>query len=401
MGVFMTEPQFDARDILRKAFPGIPPVEAEKMVSIAETQTFDPEIVLCVEGAYEDIFYIILDGRVRVTKVINDDEDRLLKILGPGDFFGEMGLIHNAPRAATVKTIEPTTVLSIHKKEFEQMLQISSSVSLAMVKEVSRRLRENDEMAIEDLRLKARELAAAYHRLAQEDFARREFLTTIAHELRTPLTSASGFLHMVHNSKMGESTRQEALATVAQNLQYIISLVNDILFLQEVELVMPEMHSHDMGEIVKSSLERMFPEAEKRKIRFDVDIQPGLPRVLGHYNSLEKALSKVLDNAIKFSPVGGKVRVIVEADSKEVQTRVVDQGIGIPDQVLPNIFKRFFRLDEVDDVLYSGLGLGLAITKQVIDQHGGRIDVESKVREGSTFTLSLDVFEGTPVDYKY
>ncbi|KPL07404.1 hypothetical protein AMJ86_04575, partial [bacterium SM23_57] len=334
-------------------------------------------------------FYIILEGGVRVTKVINDDEDRLLKDLGPGDFFGEMGLIHNAPRAATVTTIKPTTVLSIHKKEFEQMLQISSSVSLAMVKEVSRRLRENDEMAIEDLRLKARELAAAYHRLAQEDLARREFLTTIAHELRTPLTSASGFLQIARHGKMEEREQHEALATVARNLQHIISLVNDILFLQEVELVMPEMHIQDVEEIVQSAVERMSQFAEKRKIQLDFLHEPDLPKVRGHFNSLEKAVSKVLDNAIKFSPEGGRVQILVTGDDHEVQIRVADQGVGIPEDVLPHIFDRFTRMEEIEDELFGGLGLGLAITKQVIDQHGGRIDVESEVGNGSIFTISL------------
>jgi signal transduction histidine kinase len=385
----MSDPQYEARDILRKAFPGIPLVEAEKMVSIADTHKYEPGVILCVEGAFEDAFYIILEGRVRVTKVINDDEDRLLKILMPGDFFGEMGLIHNAPRAATVTTLDTTTVLVIQKIEFEKMLQISSSVSLAMVKEVSRRLRENDEMAIEDLRLKAGELAAAYHRLAQEDFARREFLTTIAHELRTPLTAASGYLHMVRNGNLEDSARYFAMDTVARNLQQIISLVNDILFLQEVELVLPEMHAQDLGEIVNAALGKVELEAEKRGIRLEVDNAHGLPTVEGHFNSLEKAVNKVLDNAIKFSHEGGEVGIEVNGDEKAVWVRVVDNGIGIPEHLLPNIFERFFHVDEVDDELYGGLGLGLAITQQVIEQHNGIIEVESKVGAGSTFKIIL------------
>jgi signal transduction histidine kinase len=385
----MSDPQYEARDILRKAFPGIPLVEAEKMVSIADTHKYEPGVILCVEGAFEDAFYIILEGRVRVTKVINDDEDRLLKILMPGDFFGEMGLIHNAPRAATVTTLDTTTVLVIQKIEFEKMLQISSSVSLAMVKEVSRRLRENDEMAIEDLRLKAGELAAAYHRLAQEDFARREFLTTIAHELRTPLTAASGYLHMVRNGNLEDSARYFAMDTVARNLQQIISLVNDILFLQEVELVLPEMHAQDLGEIVNAALGKVELEAEKRGIRLEVDNAHGLPTVEGHFNSLEKAVNKVLDNAIKFTHEGGEVGIEVNGDEKAVWVRVVDNGIGIPEHLLPNIFERFFHVDEVDDELYGGLGLGLAITQQVIEQHNGIIEVESKVGAGSTFKIIL------------
>ena len=255
-------------------------------------------------------------------------------------------------------------------------------------------------MAIEDLRLKAGELAAAYHRLAQEDFARREFLTTIAHELRTPLTAASGYLHMVRYNGVEDSTRQEALGTVARNLQHIISLVNDILFLQEVELVMPEMHAQDVGEIISAALERLEPEASKRKIRLDVDIAPGLPQVNGHFNSLEKAVTKVLDNAIKFSPEGEVVQVAVAGNDQEVRIQVADHGVGIPEHVLPNIFERFYRMEEIDDELFGGLGLGLAITKQVIEQHGGCIEVESKVGEGSTFTIILDAAVNPLPDYK-
>jgi signal transduction histidine kinase len=395
----MADQPFIARDILRKAFPGIHQREAEEMVSFGTTQSHDPGIVLCKEGATEFTFFIILNGRVRVTKVINDSENRLLKILEPGDFFGEMGLIHNAPRAATVTTIEPTTVLAIHKDGFEQLLERSSSVSLAMVKEVSRRLRENDEMAIEDLQLKAGELANAYQRLAQEDFARRTFLTTIAHELRTPLTAANGFLEMARTSMVDGKTLHLALDTVARNLQQIISLVNDILFLQEVELVLPEMGIQDMGEIVISAIEKVKQQAENNHIRLHLDIAPNIAHVQGHFKSLERAVSMVLDNAIKFNHKGNNVNVAVECDEKHVRVRVTDYGIGIPDEVLPNIFDRFYHVEEGDDELYSGLGLGLAITKQVIEQHGGRIDVVSEVGKGSTFTIILDA-EDDPTEMK-
>jgi len=385
----MTDQTYVARDVLRKAFPGIPQREAEGMVSIGKIQTYPVGVTLCNEGAVENIFYIILDGQVQVSKVINEKETRQLKFLERGDFFGEMGLIHDAPRAATVSTTQPTTVLSIEKRAFEQLLQNSSSVSLAMVKEVSRRLRENDEMAIEDLRLKAGELATAYQRLAQEDFARREFLTTIAHELRTPLTSASGFLEMVRTRRVDRSTMDMALDTVARNLQQIISLVNDILFLQEVELVLPEMHLADLGEVVLSAVEQIKPQAEDHNIRFLLDIAPHLVNIPGHFKSLERAITMVLDNAIKFSPKGGDVQITVQGDQQSVSVIISDQGIGISAQVLPHIFDRFFHVEEIGEELVGGLGLGLAITKQVIDQHGGQISVESAEGKGSTFTITI------------
>jgi signal transduction histidine kinase len=380
--------------ILQQAFHGIPEREAEDLVSSGDVVDFPVDTVLCKEGEIEEDFYIILDGSVEVTKVINEDEARLLKHLNPGDFFGEMGLIHNAPRAATVKTISPTKVLVINKSAFDHLLERSTSVSLAMVREVSRRLRENDEMAIEDLRLKARELALAYQQLAEQEFARREFLTSIGHELRTPLTAASGFLELARKRKLDEQTLEMALDTVSRNIQQIISLVNDILFLQEVELVFPDLDPTDMGQVVTSAVETQRERAKRNKVRFYLEIAPDLPLVSGHFKSLERAIDVILDNAIKFSPNGGEVRIRVEPEGEYVKTSVTDQGVGIPEEALPYIFDRYYRMDEIGDYLFDGLGLGLAITHQVIEQHGGRIEVQSYVDQGSTFSIYLEICQG-------
>jgi len=155
-------------------------------------------------------------------------------------------------------------------------------------------------------------------------------------------------------------------------------------------LVLPEVHAQDIGALVHSALERVIPIAAKRKINLDLIVMPDLPQVKCHFNSLEKAVTKVLDNAIKFSPEGGSVQISVAGNDHSVHIRVEDQGIGIPNEIQPKIFDRFFRMEAVDDELYGGLGLGLAITKQVIDQHGGQIKVESEVGLGSTFTIVLN-----------
>jgi CRP-like cAMP-binding protein len=152
--------------IIPHAFPGISPGEVAELINNSKLMNYPAETVLCRENTVEDTFYLILEGEVEVTKMINNDETRLLKTLTSGDFFGEMALIHNAPRAATVKTITPLIALEIHRQAFDQVLKNSSSVSLAMVREISRRLRENDEMAIGDLRMRASELAEAYQKLA-------------------------------------------------------------------------------------------------------------------------------------------------------------------------------------------------------------------------------------------
>jgi signal transduction histidine kinase len=377
------------RQVLQRAFPGIPTAEAETMISCGNVHAYPPNTVLCREGAIENVFYIILDGEVKVTKLLNEMETRFLKHLKGGDFFGEMALIHNAARAASVVTTVPTTVLEINKDVFDKMLEQSSSMSLAMVREVSRRLRENDEMAIGDLRLKARELAGAYQQLAEQEFARREFLTTIAHELRTPLTSASGFLQLMHMGMLNGQTLNNALDTVTRNVQDIISLTNDVLFLQEMDLILPEFQPTQIGDIVERLVGQMRARAIQSSVAFKLAVAPDLPQVDGDAKSLERALAAVLDNAIKFSPDGGDVLVDIGSDAVQLWVRVEDHGVGIAADVIPCIFDRFFHVDAIGDHLFRGLGLGLSIAKQVIEQHDGKILVESKLGMGTTFTILL------------
>ena len=136
-------------------------------------------------------------------------------------------------------TTENTTVLEIYKEDFTRLVERSSIVSLAMAREVSRRLTQNDTMAIEDLRLKAKELAEAYQQLTEQEYARSEFLSTIAHELRTPLTTTNGFLQIIRMGMLQGEALNSALDLMARNLDDITKLTNDILFMQEMELTFP------------------------------------------------------------------------------------------------------------------------------------------------------------------
>jgi signal transduction histidine kinase len=382
-------PDQATKTIIQKAFPGMQEPEAAEMASSGEVRSYPANWVLCQENALEDVFYIILKGEVQVTKTINEAQVRTLNTLRTGDFFGEMALIHNAPRVATVRTIAPTSVLEINKATFDRILRQNTSVSLAMVREVSRRLRENDEMAIEDLRLKSKELAAAYQRLAEQDYARQEFLTTIAHELRTPLTAVFGYLQAIQAGKMHADTYKAAVDTITRNVKDIISLVNDILFLYELELILLDYQETDIGELVKKVVDGCKQKAKEGKVRITVDVAPDLPTVPADAKSLERVVQVLLDNSIKFSPNGGEAHVEVGYDKQFVWVRVSDTGVGIPPEAMPRLFRRFFRLDEVEGHLFSGAGLGLSIARQVVEQHGGKIDVQSQLGKGSVFTIKL------------
>ena len=375
--------------IIPRAFPGIKPHEIEELIANSSVGSYEPGTILCRDNATEDRFYMILEGEAEVSKSINNSEARLLKTLRAGDFFGEMALIHNAPRAATVTVITALTTLELDKASFNRSLHNSSSIAMAMVSEISNRLRQNDQMAVDDLRMRASELAEAYQKLAEQELARREFLTNVAHELRSPLMVATGYLQMLQKGILSGEQLTAGIETVSRNVQQIATLVNDILFLQEMDLVLPDFQAVDLNDVAHVVMDRYAEKAVERNVKLRFKTSPGLPPVLGDSKSIERALMSLVDNAIKFSPRGGDVEIRLHANADKVFAAVQDHGIGISKENLPRIFDRFYHLERSDENLFGGIGLGLSITRQVIAQHQGSLDVVSEPGKGSTFTVTL------------
>jgi signal transduction histidine kinase len=384
----MTNTRTPAR-IIPRAFPGIKPEEVQEIIINSRITTYPADTVICKENEVEYVFYMILEGDLEVTKVINNSEVRLLTSLTAGDFFGEMALIHNAPRAATVRSKTNVIMLELDKDGFNRVLKRSPSVAMAMVGEISSRLRQNDQMAIEDLRMRAAELADAYQKLAEQDLVRREFLSNVAHELRTPLMVASGYLHAIEKGMFSGEQLNATLHTVVRNVDQITTLVNDLLFLQEIELVLPEFQPVDIIEVINNVAAKYEDKAKARQVTLKVKGDRGISKVRGDEQSLERAITGLVDNAIKFSAQKGEVEIRYVEQGDYVKISVEDRGIGITPEIRPRIFDRFFHVDRHGDQLFSGLGIGLSITRQVIQQHKGMLDVESDPGKGSKFTISL------------
>ena len=249
-------------------------------------------------------------------------------------------------------------------------------------------------MAIEDLRMKAGELAVAYQQLAEQEYARREFLTTIAHELRTPLTAANGFIQMIQlgllqGEGLNKDDQQTALNNVSRNIQQIVLLVNDLLFLQEMDLILPTFKPTNVEDVLIHLVKQYHGKANENQATIHLEIERGLPLIQGDAKSLERVFAAILDNAIKFSPDGGSVQISAWSESEWVIVETLDHGVGMPPEIIPRIFDRFFHIDQMEGHLFRGVGLGLSIARHVIQQHGGRIEVESKIGMGSRLTVFL------------
>jgi len=374
---------------IRQAFPALPDEDVEAFAAVARLETVPPGTILCHEGRVEDTFYIVVAGRAEVIKQVDSESHRVLAQPGPGEFFGEIALVQQSTRTATVRAAELTTVLAIDRATFEQVLERSPRMAVQIIRQVTSRLRDADQQAIAELRRKNIELARAYAELKEQQRLRSEFLTTVAHELRTPLTTVMGYLHFLRSGALGAEQQAAVLETVSRNVETVVHLVNNILFLQELEIISPEFQTAALGDVVLRAVQHMRERAAEGGVRLQVDIDPTLPPLRLDPAGMERALVALIENAIKFTPDGGDVRIEAFVAGGQAGVRVSDPGVGIPPEELENIFEPFTRVERSQDRLFGGLGLGLPIARQVVQRHGGRIDVESRVGEGSTFTIIL------------
>jgi signal transduction histidine kinase len=176
---------------------------------------------------------------------------------------------------------------------------------------------------------------------------------------------------------------------VARNVGQITTLVNDILFLQEIELLLPEFQPVDLLEIVRLVVNRYHERAGANHSLITLMGESACVPVAGDAKSLERAIMALIDNAMKFSPQGGEVEIGFTSSDEHLILAFQDHGIGIEPGMQAHIFDRFYHNDRTRDELFGGLGIGLAITRQVIAQHHGKIRVASVPGQGSTFTVTL------------
>jgi PAS domain S-box-containing protein len=223
------------------------------------------------------------------------------------------------------------------------------------------------------------------------DRLKDEFVSVVSHELRTPLTSIRGSLGLLAAGKLGEVPEKgkRMLDIAVQNTDRLVRLINDILDIERIESgrVTMELHPVDAAELAHQAVDVMSAMAEKAGVRLFAwaDRQP----MEADPDRILQVLTNLLSNAIKFSPQGAEVTVGVVREGPEVVFRVRDQGRGIPADRLESIFERFQQVDSSDARDKGGTGLGLAICRSIVQQHGGRIWVESEPGQGSTFTFTL------------
>ena len=214
----------------------------------------------------------------------------------------------------------------------------------------------------------------------------------ISHELRTPLTLIQGYVELLYNGKLGALTpeQQQAMFIITNHTHELRTLVERIGILMALEAHQKSAWQPLASvEVVAGVVESRHAAAIQSGLMLSVRLEPNLPLISGNLYQLQQVVDCLLDNALKFTPAGGRVEAQLYSEPGLVCLMVSDTGIGIPEENLECIFSRFYQVDGSTTRQYRGVGLGLAIVKEVIEEHGGQIEVESQPGQGSRFTVKL------------
>jgi PAS domain S-box-containing protein len=231
-------------------------------------------------------------------------------------------------------------------------------------------------------------------RLRESSRLKNEFLANMSHELRTPLNAIIGFAELMHAGKVGpvSSDHREYLGDILTSSKHLLQLINDVLDLAKVEAGKIEFRPEliDVGKIVVEVRDILRGLAASRRLRVDLQIATDLGLVTMDPARLKQVLYNYLSNAIKFTPEGGVVTARVAAAGPDLfRVDVDDTGIGVAPEDIGKLFVEFQQLDAGDAKRYQGTGLGLALTKRIIEAQGGRVEVRSTLGQGSTFSAIL------------
>lgn len=230
------------------------------------------------------------------------------------------------------------------------------------------------------------------------DRLKSEFVSTVSHELRTPMTSIKGYADLMLMGAAGAMSPAQAryLKVIKNNADRLHMLVNDLLNISRIETgkVTLELRPVDIPQVIEQVVEghlRGRIQHEQKHLDVHTDIEPSLPLVNADHARLTQILTNLIDNAFNYTPEYGQVHLRVRKNGSSVCISIKDSGIGISKENQARIFERFFRSEDEQVQAVPGTGLGLSIVRSLIEMHGGKLEVDSKLGEGSTFTFDLPV----------
>ena len=223
------------------------------------------------------------------------------------------------------------------------------------------------------------------------DNMRKEFVADVSHELKTPITSIMGYSDTLLEGDYDEETKNKFLTVISSEARRMAKLVTDLLTLSRYDnkKIETEATNFDLGELVKRCQEKLRFEIEKKGHNVECFVTASVPPVVADKEGIERVVLNILSNAIKYTPDNGVIKVYVGFVYNDAYIKIIDNGIGIPEEDMERIFERFYRVDKARSREMGGTGLGLSIAKEILDKNKGSIDIKSKVGKGTEVVIRI------------
>lgn len=363
-------------------------------------QHFQGGEIVFSEGEPGNAMFMILSGRVAIIKG-DLQNPTILAFRGVGEIFGEMAILENQPRSATVVALDNAHLVGIQRTKFQELLSEMPSVSLSVMETLSSRLRKTNEalssgdISEKNLQKQVSALEDEKQRLQELQRLQQETSELIIHDLRNPLSAIAVSLKMLTMTLPDEILQANAkLLQISQNsCERLQRLVDTLLKVSRLEAGEAEFtpSNIDLGKMIQETVARISL-LDRRDIHIQVKLQSNLPRIRGDRDMLERVLTNLVDNALKFSPDHGTVTFEAQPLPGGIQINLTDAGPGIPPEDRQRIFERFTQAGG-EYRRRRGFGLGLAYCRLAVERHGGKIWVEPGDQgTGSRFIFTLPLY---------
>jgi two-component system, OmpR family, phosphate regulon sensor histidine kinase PhoR len=231
--------------------------------------------------------------------------------------------------------------------------------------------------------------------LKEIEQVKSQFVTMVTHELRAPLAAIEGYLSAYLSGLAGTDPQvsRQMLDRAKQRAHSLLQLVNDLLEFSRLEAkgVSRKKELLDLSEVITNTVELLKTQGEPKTLQFQVELPQPMPLIEADRPEMEQLFTNLISNAIKYNVKRGKVSISAKTSKQSLNIKVADTGIGIAEEHLPHIFEEFYRVSGPQTRYTTGTGLGLSIVKKIVESHFGRIEVDSKIDKGTTFTVKLPI----------
>ncbi len=223
------------------------------------------------------------------------------------------------------------------------------------------------------------------------DAMRTEFVADVSHELKTPITSIMGYSDTLLEGDCDEVNTQKFLRNISQQAKRMGELVSDLLTLSryDSDMIKNRKEEFDLGELVKATYESLAFEIEKKNQKAECFVTADVPNVIADRAGIERVVTNILTNAIKYTPENGEIKIYVGFVYNDAYIKVIDNGIGIPEEDIEKVFERFYRVDKARTREMGGTGLGLSIAKEILEKNNSKINIKSKLGKGTEVVIRI------------